>query len=70
MLELPMLVVTWSRKAMSPIMREDDPRQARPLTRSAIGAEGGGAGTPGTDTTGDGPRTWVALKVMEDLTEL
>ena len=38
-------------------MREDDARQAGPLTRGSIGAGGGGAGTSGTDTAGDGPRT-------------
>ena len=57
MFELPMLVVTWSRKARSPIMRADDARQAGPLTRGSIGAGGGGAGTSGTDTAGDGPCT-------------
>ena len=52
MFKLPMLVVTWSRKATSPIMREDDPRQAGPLRRGPIGAEGGGAGTVCNDTAG------------------
>ena len=51
-------------------MREDDTRQAGPLTRGSIGAGGGGAGTSGTGTSDDGPRTGVALKVMEDLTEM
>ena len=67
MFELPMLVVTWSRKAMSPIMRDDDPRQAGPLTRVPIGAGCRGAGAFGTDTAGDGPAHGVALMVMEDL---
>ena len=30
----------------------------RPPTRECVGAGGGGAVAAGTDTTGDGPRTW------------
>ena len=64
------MVVTWSQTAMPPVKRTDDPRQAGLLTRGSIGAGSGGAGMSGIDTAGDGPRTWVALMVMEDLTEL